>query len=305
MYRTDDMPLRYDGASLRLFVAVAEELNMTRAAAREHMVLSAASKRIADLEIAVGSPLLHRHARGVTLTEAGKSLLRHSRQIIQTLRRMQAELSEYAAGIKGQVRIRATLSAITEFLPLELRAFTLEHSEIKIDLEEHVGPAVVRGVLEGTADIGIVTSTTQSDGLETFDYHVDRLVLVVPKGHPLTRQRRVKFAETLGFDFVGPHVDSSLQYVLTQAAAAVDQPLKLRIRVRSFDGMCRMVRANMGIAVLPELAIQPEARALGVKSIALDEPWAKRQLRLCVRDSAELSLASRQMLDHLRAAARQ
>jgi DNA-binding transcriptional LysR family regulator len=301
--RDDEIALRYDIASLRLFVAVAEEQNMTRAAAREHIVLSAASKRIADLEDAVGAALLHRHARGVSLTEAGQSLLRHARQVIQTLQRMQAELSEYAAGVKGQIRIRATTSAITEFLPSDLHDFTRDHPEIKIDLEEHVGPAVVQGVLEGIAELGILTSVTPTVGLQTYDYHPDHLVLVVPKGHVLGRQRRVKFTDTLDFDFVGPHIDSSLQYVLMQAAAAVDRPLKLRIRVRSFDGMCRMVRANMGIAVLPKLAIEPEARAIGVKCIPIDEPWARRQLQICVRDPAALPLPSRQLLDHLRAAA--
>jgi DNA-binding transcriptional LysR family regulator len=304
MPRNPDRPLRYDLVSLRLFVAVAEELNLTRAAEREHIVLSAASKRIAELEQLVGSPLLQRHARGVTLTEAGQSMLRHSQTIIQGLRRMQAELSEFGGGVKGQVRVRATISAISEFLPAELRKYTDAHPDIKIDLEEHVGSAVVRGVQEGVADIGIVTSITPTGGLTVYDYHADRLVLVVPKRHPLARQRKIRFVETLNYDFVGPHADSSLQYLLTQAAAAVDRPLKLRIRVRSFDGMCRMVSAGMGIAVLPAMAIEPEVRSIGIKSIALDEPWAQRQLQLCSRDRDSLSLPARQLLDHLRAAAK-
>ena len=296
----NDTALRYDLVSLRLFVAVAEELNMTRAAEREHIVISAASKRIAELEDLVGTPLWHRHARGVAVPEAAHALLGHARQIIQMLQRMRVELSEYAQGVKGQVRIRATTSAISEFLPSELHAFSAAHPEVKIDLEEHVGPAVVRGVLEGAADIGIVTATTPTVGLRTHDYHEDRLVLVVPKGHPLGRHRRVKFVDALDYDFVGPHVDSSLQYLLTQAAAAVDRSLKLRIRVRSFDGMCRMVHANMGIAVLPQLAVAPEVRAGGIKAVMLDEPWAHRRLQVCVRDGVALSLSARQLLDHLR-----
>ena len=291
--------LRFDLTSLQLFVAVAEELSITKAAQREHIVLSAASKRIAELEDAVGSPLLYRHARGVTLAPAGQSLLHYSRQVMQTLHRMQGELSEHAQGIQGHIRMHAIASAIMQFLPEELEAFMTRHPRVKIDLEEQVGGVIVRAVAEGRADLGIITASTPSGDLELLPYHADRLVLLVPKRHPLARRKSVRLAETLDFDFVGPHTGSSLYSLMMRAAAEAGGSIKLRIQVRSFDGMCRMIQANLGIGILPAGAIAPHVKSMGIRSIALDEDWASRELRICVRELKALPVTVRQLVQHL------
>src|SRR5262245_9659528 len=100
-------PMRYDLVSLKIFVAVAECGNLTRAAEREHLAVSAISKRIAELEELVAVPLLQRYPRGVGLTPAGQSLLHHARQLLNQVDRMDAELGEFAGGAKGHVRLHA------------------------------------------------------------------------------------------------------------------------------------------------------------------------------------------------------
>ena len=99
--------MRHDLVSLRTFVAVAEYGNLTRAAEREHLAVSAISKRIGELESLVGTPLLQRYHRGVGLTPAGQSLLHHARQMLQLVDRMDAELAEFAGGVKGHVHVHA------------------------------------------------------------------------------------------------------------------------------------------------------------------------------------------------------
>lgn len=288
-----------DLVTLRLFVAIAEELNMTRAARREHLVLPAASKRLKDLEDEIGAQLLYRHARGVTLTPAGFSLLHHARQVLSTLGRMSAELSEYAKGVKGHLRIHANTSAIAEFLPEELQTFMAEHPLVKVDLEEQVSTAIVRAVSDGSADIGIFDAGTPSGHLVTFPYREDRLVVVAPRGHPVSRRKSVTLKEILQYDFVGSHADSSLHSWLTRAAAAEGAPLKLRIQLRSFDCMCRMIQANLGIGVLPSLYVLPNLRSMKLAAVGLDEPWAERKLALCVRDMASLPVIARKLVEHL------
>lgn len=93
-----------------------------RAAEREFIAASAVSKRLSDLETAVDTALLYRHSRGVTLTPAGESLLHHARTVLFGLERMQGELSEYADGVRGHVRMHANISAIVQFLPEDLGA---------------------------------------------------------------------------------------------------------------------------------------------------------------------------------------
>jgi DNA-binding transcriptional LysR family regulator len=292
-------PLRFDLTSLQLFVAVAEELSLTKAANREHLVLSAASKRITELEDAVGSPLLYRHARGVTLTPAGQSLLHYSRQVLQTLHRMQGELSEFAEGIQGHIRMHAIASAIIQFLPEELDAFLTQYPRVKIDLEERVGPEIVRAVAEGTADIGIIAEGTPATGLELLPYHTDRLVVVTPKRHPLTRLKSVRLAETLEYDYVGPRTGSSLYSLMMRGAMEAGGSIKLRVQVRSFDGMCRMIQANLGIGILPAGAIAPQLKSMGIRTVALTEDWASRKLYVCVRELDSLPVTARQLVRHL------
>jgi DNA-binding transcriptional LysR family regulator len=288
-----------DLVTLRLFVAVAEELNMTRAAHREHLVLPAASKRLKDLEDRVDAQLLYRHARGVTLTPAGLALVHHARQVLATLDRMGADLSEYAHGAKGHIRVHANTSAIAEFLPEELREFLDKHPLVKVDIEEQVSTAIVRAVADGTADIGIFDAGTPSGSLETYPYNQDTLVVVAARQHPVARRKRVKLAEILQYDFVGAHADSSLHSWLTRAAAAAGSPLKLRVQLRSFDCMCRMIQANLGIGILPSLYVAPNLRAMKLAAVALDEPWAERKLALCVRDTASLPVLARKLIEHL------
>lgn len=291
--------MRFDLISLRLFVAVADELNITRAARREHMVLSAASKRITELEEMIGTPLLYRHARGVTLTPAGSSLVHYSRQVVHTVERMSGELSEYSLGVKGHIRIHANTSAITQFLPEELSEFCVRHNQIKIDLEEQVSGNIIRSVFDGTADIGIFAGNIPAPGLQIFPYHTDKLVVVVPHRHALARRKSVKFEKTLDYDYVGLQSDSSLNTLQMQAAMDLGRSIKMRIQVRSFDGMCRMIQANMGIGILPASAVAPHSLSMGVQSVALDEPWAERQLKICVRDFSALPVIARQLVEHL------
>lgn len=295
--------MRFDLISLKLFVAVGDELNITRAAERENIVLSAASKRIADLEASIGAALLLRHARGVTLTPAGQTLLHHARQVLQTLARMEGELSDFTAGVKGHVRMHAIASAISEFLPRELGGFLSRYPMVKIDLEEHVGPVIVRAVADRTADIGIITENTPAEGLEQLPYHVDRLAVVVPAGHPLTGRQSVRLTDALAYDFIGPHPDSSLMAVIMRGCRESDSPIRLRIQVRSFDGMCRMIEENLGIGILPVMAIEHQLTSDRLRAIPLAEGWAERRLFLCVRELAALPVSARQLVQHLSAAA--
>jgi DNA-binding transcriptional LysR family regulator len=189
---------RVDLASLQLFVAVGEMGSIGKTAERESIAASAVSKRLSNLEDALGTPLLYRHARGVDLTAAGETFLRHARSLLFSLDKMQAELSEYAEGVRGHVRIHANISAIVQFLPEDLGAFSREHPQVKIDLEEHLSTEVIRAVQEGAADLGICNvSAAAGHELQTLPYRHDELVLIVPRGHGLARRQAVGFEDTL------------------------------------------------------------------------------------------------------------
>ncbi|MFJ4349043.1 LysR family transcriptional regulator [Pseudomonas sp. NPDC089401] len=292
--------MRYDLISLDLFITVAQERNLTRAGRIKHVAVSAISKRISELEAQVGSTLLLRNARGVELTPAGQSLLFYARQLKQTLAELDTELSGYASGVKGHIRVHAITSALSQFLPQDVAGFAALYPQIKFDIEERVGSAVIRAVADGRADVGIIAAQTAPEGLETFTYRHDELTLVVPHGHELATRMSISFKEALAHEFVGPHLESSVHALLTHEANRLGLALKLRIRISSFDCMCRMVSNGLGVAVLPRSVVSQYQRSHKLKAVKLDEPWAQRTLLLVLRSYESAPATLKTFIDHLK-----
>jgi len=290
---------RLDLITLQLFVAVFEEGTLTRAAAREAIAVSAASKRLMELEQVLGVSLFVRRAKGMELTAAGETLLHHARQMLFNVEKMGLELGEHSHGVRGYVRMLANLSAIIQFLPEDLRDFSELHPQVKTDLEERPSFGVVQGVLDGVADLGICSSDTDTKGLPSVTYRHDKLVVLMPADHPLATRESLAFSETLDSDYVGLHAASSINMRTHAAAREAGKMLRLRIHVPGFDAMCRMVQANMGIGILPHKAYELFGRALGLHAVPLTDAWSDRSLILVVRDEAQLSPVSRLLFDYL------
>lgn len=290
---------RLDFVTLRLFVAIADTGALTAAAEREHVALAAVSKRISDLEAALGTRLLYRRSRGVDLTPAGDALLHHARSVMDTMSRLGADMSEYSRGIRGHVRMHANTSAIIEFLPRDLAAFSRAHPQVKIDLEERLSSEVVAAVRDRLTDIGIYAGHVPAPDLTTRFYRADRLVLVVPTRHPLATRDAIALAETIDEDFVGLQQDASLHGLITEAARSAGHRLRMRIQVRSFEAICRMIACGMGVGVLPEAAVADRLAALDLAAVTLTDHWAHRELRIAVRDLAALPVLAREMVEHL------
>ncbi|MES2979834.1 MAG: LysR family transcriptional regulator [Pseudomonadota bacterium] len=290
---------RIDLTSLQLFVAVCELGSIGKAAEREFIAASAVSKRLSDLEATLETPLLYRHTRGVDLTPAGESLLHHARLVLFSLEKMQGELSEYADGVRGHVRIHASISAIVQFLPEDLGAFIREHGEVKIDLEEHLSSEVVRAVQEGAADLGICNVSSGIGELQSLPYRQDELVVVVPTGHELCRQEAIAFSAALDYDQVGLHSNSSINLALRQAAAEAGRSIRLRIHVTSLDAMCRMIHNGLGIGVMPRRAFELMQGLSQLQCLALTDAWALRNIELVARDFSTLPVTARLLVEHL------
>ena len=294
---------RIDLTSLQLFVAVCELGSIGKAAEREFIAASAVSKRLSDLEATLDTPLLYRHTRGVDLTPAGESLLHHARSVLFSLEKMQGELSEYSDGVRGHVRVHASISAIVQFLPEDLGAFIRRHPEVKIDLEEHLSTEVVRAVQEGAADLGICNTADGTGELQTQAYRTDKLVLIVPRGHALSGHGAIDFEAALDYDQVGLHSNSSIYLAMREAAAAVGRTIKLRIHVTGLDAMCRMIQNGLGLGVMPQRAFELMRGAGELEAIALLDDWATRQIQLVARDFSTLPVTARLLVGHLTAPA--
>jgi DNA-binding transcriptional LysR family regulator len=290
---------RLDLFSLSLFTLIARTGSISKGAELASLAIGAASKRITDLEATVGAPLLERHSRGVTLTIAGRALQVHAQRILGNVDQLEADLSDYASGLVGVIRLWANTSAVIQFLPADIAAFVAENPGIRLELEEGDSSEIVLAVLDGRADFGIFADRTPTLGLQVMNYRRDSLVLVVPQGHPLARRRSIAFADVIDYDIVSLSKSTSLAKRLQSEADALGRRLKLRINVRSFDAMCQMVAVGMGVAVLPRDAVQPLLRAMNLRQIALSDDWADRQLLIGLRDVNAVPRAARLLIDHL------
>lgn len=296
-----ELPLsrRIDLTSLQLFVAVAEEGSIARGAEREFIAPSAVSKRVAELEHALGTPLLYRRPRGVELTAAGQSLLHHARSLLYGLQTMQSELAEYAEGVRGHVRVHASMSAIVQFLPEDLGGFARRHPRVKIDLEEHLSSEVARAVAEGAADLGLCHLPAGTTALQARPYRQDHLAWIVPLALAHPAQAAINFIDTLDYDHVGLHVGSSISLAMHRAAARAGRTVRLRIRVTGLDAMCRMIANGLGVGVMPERAFELVRGASPLRAIRLADDWATRQISLVARDFDSLPPTARALVEHL------
>ncbi len=293
--------MRFDLADLSLFRHVVEAGSITHGAERAHLALAAASTRIRAMEAVLGVPLLTRGRQGVTPTQAGRTLLQHARTILRQAERLHEDLGAYGGGLGGQIRVLSNTNALTEFLPEALSSFLAAHPHVSVDLEERLSDEIVGLIAEGVADIGIVAGTVDAGALETYPFRRDRFVLVVARDHPLAKRAKIGFEDVLDFDFVGLARASALQRFLAAKAARSGRPLRLRVQLLSFDAVCRLVECNVGIGIVPETTARRVSKTMAIAAVTLSDPWAVRDLTICLRAMKELPAYARQLVEHLRA----
>jgi DNA-binding transcriptional LysR family regulator len=292
--------MRFDLIDLSLFRHVVEAGSITHGAQRANLALGAASTRIRHMEETLGAALLTRGRLGIAPTQAGRSLLQHARIMLAQAERLREDLGAFTGGAAGQIRLLSNTNALAEFLPEALSSFLAAHPNVSIDIEERLSDEIVGLIAEGVADIGIVAGTVDTGALETYPFRKDRFVLVFGKDHPLARRPNMVFADMLDEEFIGLDRSSAIQRFLADKANRIGKPLRLRIQLRSFDAICRMVEGNVGIGIVPETTARRAAKAMAISIVPLSDAWAVRELTICIRAFEELPAYARQLVDHLR-----
>ena len=269
--------------SLALFVRAAELRSLTKASEASHIGLAAASRRMALLEHRFKTALLERSPRGVELTPAGAALLPHARALLVELNQMQAEMRDYANGRKGALRILANTSVLTDALPADLAAFARANPDVRLIVEERWSDEIVRAIQSAEADVGIIVGDSVVEGLDTLPYCTDRLAVVMRTDHPLASVPELSFNDVLEDEVITLEGGSSMTRLVAAQAVIAERTLQVRVQVRSFESICRMVDAGLGLGLLPNQAAQVLAKGLGLTVRPLNEEWAERQMLLCVK----------------------
>jgi DNA-binding transcriptional LysR family regulator len=281
-------PARFDFVSLRLAVACAQTGTLSAASLQCNLVLGAASRRIRELESALGVTLFERSSRGLEPTLSGHAFVRCALALLQQMDGLIDELSDIRQGIARHIRICSSTAAINQFLPELLAKYEKIQPLLRVDVEEQVSDIVVSTVRNGFADIGLFVEGPDTSGLELRDFRKDELVLVLPHGHSLSGKSPISFLETLEEPWISLNFGAALLKQQQSAAIAAGRVFKLRMQVRSFDAVGHMVASGLGIAALPKSAALPIIRAMNLTWRPLSNSWAKRQLMVCTRQDSDL-----------------
>jgi len=285
--------------SLALFVRAAELRSLTKAAEASHIGLAAASRRMALLEHRFKTALLERSSRGVEVTPAGASLLPNAKAILVLMNQMQAEMRDHADGHKGALRIIANTSVMTQSLPDDLAAFGLASPDVRLVVEERWSREIIQALLAAEADVGIVVEGISTEGLDTFPYCTDRVAVVMKPHHPLVTALAIKFTDVLDDELITLESGSSMMHLLAEQAVLAERTMKLRVQVRSFEAVCRMVDAGLGLGLLPYQAANVIGKGLGLVVRPLPEEWAERRMLLCVKKERVGNTSLAKLLDFL------
>jgi DNA-binding transcriptional LysR family regulator len=282
---------RFDFVSVRLAVACAQTGSLTGAARASHLALAAASRRIRELEEAMGCILFERHSRGLQVTAAGRLFVQHGLTLLQAMDRIGVELSDLRQGITRHVRLAASTAAISQFLPPLLAGYAKAHPEVRVELSEQVSREVLAMLRERRADVGIFVEGADIAGLQTQLFREDELVVVLPRGHAAApgRARCLAFPRLLDEDWIGLNDGAAVLQTQQQAALAAGRPLatahagaQLRRRLPHGGLGPRADGAAAAAATLPIV------RAMKLVTCRLTDPWARRRLLLAtVPDSAD------------------
>ncbi len=288
--------LHFDLTTVQLFIAVAELGSITRGAERLHLAAAAASRRVLELEAQLGVALFERLPHGMALTEAGRALLAHARGITHTVQRMQDDAASFVGGDLGVVRVAAPKSAVIQFLPFDIQRCATVCPGVRVDLQEMNSQEVQQALRRGTVDIGIYEGSLGMVDLPTEPYRSDRLELVVARGHPLARRRKIVLADILDCDLITLGESSAISIMLDRLAEEAGRVPRMRMRVGGFDSIAALVAQSLGVGVMPEAIAAEIAGGSRYVRLPIVEPWAERQFVLCHRTADALSSAAMSVL---------
>lgn len=293
------MAIKYDLTDFRLFIKIAESESLSKGAEQCHMSVPAASNRIRNLEDQLGLKLLQRSSQGVKLTNEGKVYLHHARKITSQLEVLSGDLQEFAHGITGQLRLLANTTAITELLPNILGEYLQSHPNVHVEMKEKLSEEIVRTVREGGADLGIVSGNVITAGLQTLPFAKSRLVVICPIDHPISKFDNICFEECLPYPLISLLEGSAIHQFLMKEAEKLHATLNIRVQVASYDAIYRMVAANVGVAIIPELGFARHKGTRDIKQIKLTDNWAERNFQLCAENFDALPTFAREFCEIL------
>lgn len=282
---------------IRAFLKIAETRNFTRAANDLHVSQSALTVQVQQLEENLGVRLFDRNKRGVTLTAAGRDVFGPLQRLFNDAQTIVEHARDLSSASTGFVSIAALPTVCAGPLPELVRSFLESHPGIRVQISDVVAERVREAVLKREVDFGIGTLHGRDAELRATPLFQDRLVVFAPPGQLLSEKHAITLREASAYGLILPGRASSVREAVEAIAHRERLLLDIRYETNFMPTALAFVRANLGIAILPETAAGSDSSDFRV--VPLSNRFSNRQIELLQRSDATLSPAAESLVRHL------
>jgi DNA-binding transcriptional LysR family regulator len=270
--------------ALKVFLAVAQERSLSRAAAKVHRTQPAVSQAVRRLEVDLGEQLFDRSSKNGTLTEAGRTLQNYGHRLVRLAEETESAVRELRDLRRGRVLIGANEAAVHTLLPL-IAVFRQRFAEIAIDVRRVPARQIAVEVQQGSLDFGALTFHPAEEGLLEVPVGSDELVLLTPPAHALAKRRSVTMEDVAQEPIVANNDPSPARERVLRLFEERHIVLNMVISLPSLDGIKRAVELKLGVAMLPRRCAITEIASGRLVAVPVTGLSRKRQVTLVCRKS--------------------
>jgi DNA-binding transcriptional LysR family regulator len=289
--------IEVDLAQLEIFLRIADEKSFSRAAEKMLRTQPALSIAIKRLEEDLGETLFDRSSKSGTLTEAGRILYSYAQKMINLRDEAKEAIGELRGMFRGRLTIGANESTSFYVLPALLLEYRKRHPQIKIEVFRNVSEKIPLEVVERNLDFGFLSYDPMNPALQSFEVNRDELVLVVPPKHKLAGRKQVTVKDLGDEQFVAHNVKTPSRSRIFELFAQNHTPLNICIELATLETIKDFVTRNVGIAILPRLAVQDEIESGKLVEVPVKGMKIEKILRLIYRRESSLSHAAKSFLE--------
>ncbi len=286
-----------DLSQLEIFLSIAEEKSFSRAAEKMLRTQPAISIAIKRLEEELGETLFDRSSKNGSMTEAGKILFSYAQRMLNLRDEAREAVSEFRGMFRGRLTIGANESTSLYLLPPLLMEYRKRHPKIKIAVFRNVSEKIPLEVQERNLDFGFLSYDPMNPQLQSIEIHRDELVLVVPPKHRLAKQNQIAVKDLGEEQFVAHNVKTPSRTKIFELFAQNHTPLNICIELATLETIKEFVLLDVGIAILPRLAVGAEINAGKLVEVQVKGMKIEKTLRLVYRREQSLSHAAKSFLD--------
>ena len=288
--------------TLKVFCDLVETESFSQAAERNFITQSAVSQQVRALEEKFKRRLMERvrGRRELRLTQAGAAFYQSSREVLRAYAQLEESLRELTGTVSGTVRVATVYSVGLHELPSAVREFVSRYPQAKIDVEYSRTTRVVRDVLSGAVELGVVAFPEKKRGLEVVPLRGDRLVVICPTGHALAKRKRLRAVDLQDQDFVHFERDVPTRRAIDRILRAHGVTVR---RVAEFDNIetiKRAVEVGLGVAIVPRPSVIDASREEQLAVLPLAEPEWTRSVGVIYRSDRALGTAARKFIELLK-----